>query len=115
MDTTNALINYGNRVRSVKEHTEANKAIFDQHTQLVGLLIDAENALRDAAAEAGEGISNGEFRVVVTPQTQTWADIEVIDSLIANGYIQSKYRDQIIKTIARPARISISEIKEPRV
>lgn len=108
-----ALDSFTRARQAVEDHVAANKPIFDAHQRLVGNVIDTENALRDAAAEAGKGLSNGTFNVTVTPQTQVFADIETIDQLIKEGKIDPSLREKIVKTVTRPPRITIG--KSPTV
>lgn len=63
---------------AIEENIKDHKDIFDAHERLVMQAIDAENALRDAVADAGEGVSNGLYTVTFTPQTQTIFDEEKI-------------------------------------
>jgi hypothetical protein len=96
---------------ALEAHIEANKALFDDHQKLVFAVIDAENELRDYAAEKNEGETNGKYTVVVTPQTQTWGDVEVLKEMLASGKIGQDFYDKVVKTEKRPARISIKENK----
>lgn len=102
-----ALERYENAVEAQKSHIKANEAIFKTHEQLAYQIIDAENYLRDIIAEEKEGVIGSDFTVTYTPQTQTYADIEVIDSLIAGGIIPQAKRAEIVKTVERPAKVSI--------
>lgn len=110
-DAANALSKYSACVKRLKDHQEDNSGVFKDHERLMLAVVDAENDLRDAVAELGAGVSNSEHRVVVTPQTQNYADIDVIDSLVSNGSISKELRDTIVKTVQRPPRITISEVK----
>lgn len=110
MSAEQSLEKYGNAVRAMKDHQEDNKAVFEAHKKLMFNVIDAENEVRDAAAEAGVGVENGAYRVVVTPQTQTFADIEELDRAILEGKATQELRNRIVKTNTRPPRITISEI-----
>lgn len=94
----------------LEEHQEQNKKVFDDHKKIVFDVMDAENELRDAVAEEKSQVSNALFRVTIAPQTQTYADIEVIDRLIASGVIPASKRGEIVKTVDRPARVNISKI-----
>lgn len=107
-----ALDKYTSAMNQLNDHTEKNQTVFNEHKNIMLRVIDAENELRDAVAESNAGISNGAFRVTVTPQTQTWADIEAIDRLIAAGSIPASLREAIVKTTQRPARISIQPQKQ---
>lgn len=111
MSTQNALERYTVAKEKVEAHIEDNKAVFDTHQKLVMSLIDAENELRDTVSESREGVSNGKYTVSYLPQTQTWADIETIDQMIATGLIKKELREKIVMTQERPARISIKENK----
>lgn len=102
-----SLEKYSNAVAALKDHQAANQKVFSAHEQLLGKLIDAENELRDAVAVAARGVENGQFSVSHIPQTQTWADIDELDQLIAQGKIPGDVRGQIVKTQQRPARITI--------
>lgn len=104
----NALDKYSSAVKELKAHISENKPVFDAHEKLTFRVIDAENELRDAVAEAGAGVSNDSHSVIIEPQTQVIADIEVIDKLIQAGKILVS-RDEIVKTNQRPPRITISE------
>ena len=97
-------------MEALKDHAESNKEIFDTHQKFILNVIDSENELRDYIAETKEGESNGTHQVTIIPQTQTWADIEEIDKLIAEGVISPSLRERIVKTQDRPARVSIREI-----
>ena len=111
MNAATSLEKYSRAVQAMKDHQEANIAVFDKHKSLMMQVIDADNELRDAVAESGAGISDNLTKVTITPQTQTWADIETIDRLIAQGKIASALRAEIVKTQQRPPRITISEQK----
>ena len=107
MSKESALAKYAKAVEKRDRHIEANKSVFKEHESIVYDVIDAENELRDAVAESGSGVSDIDYTVTLTPQTQTWADIETIDKYVANGEIAQKVRDEIVKTQKRPAKISI--------
>lgn len=107
-----ALEKYSNAVARLKEHQTDNQAVFDAHKLLLNGVIDAENELRDQVAEAKLSANNEFFDVSYTPQTQTFADIEMIDQLIAAGKIAASLRGEIVKTQDRPARITIHERKQ---
>lgn len=111
MSKESALSRYSASMEALEKHQEENKAVFDNHKNLVNAVIDAENELRDALAEANEGVSDGHYRVTVTPQTQTWADIDELDRAIAEGKASNELRTRIVKTQTRPARISITATK----
>jgi len=113
MDTTAALAKYTAAMAQLKSHIASNQGVFDTHQQIVFKVMDAENELRDAVAEAGVGVRNNDYKVTITPQTQTWADIEEIDRIFENtGKVDKSQRDQIVKTQPRPPRISITEIQD---
>lgn len=111
MSIIDSLEKYTIAAKAVDTHVAENKGVFDKHQSLVFALIDAEGKLRDDAAEAKEGATNGDYKVVVNPQTQTYADIEVIDALIAGGVIPASKRAEIVKTVERPLKITISKQK----
>lgn len=119
---TVALDKFSRAKQSVKEHIDDNKKVFGDHEKLVGALIDAESELRDAAAELEEGIpvaggvvaSNNDFRILVTPQTQTFVDPEELKAIVENSAAPIGDKAAILSTIhvnKRPPRISIQEIK----
>ena len=128
MSKASALDKYTALVEKRNKHIEDNKAVFDDHQKIVMDIIDAENQLRDDVAAEFEvltenaktdttvkpaveaGVSNGEYNVLVTPQTQTWGDIEVLDALVASGEITKEIRDRVVKTQKRPPRITIQKI-----
>ncbi len=110
-DATPALDKYTRAMDALKEHQSQNKAIFDVHQNLVMNVIDAENELRDTVAQIGLPVSNGLYNVTITRQTQTFADIEVLDSMVSRGAMLQGVRDTIVKTVQRPPRITISAIK----
>jgi len=112
MDAATSLSRYSEAVQAVEDHRKQNEAVFSAHKALVMRVIDTENDLRDTVAETMESVSDGDNKVTVTPQTQTWADIAVIDALIASGKIPAELREQIVKTQQRPPRITISAIKK---
>lgn len=107
-DSNFSLTKYTSAHKQMMEHQRNNASVFDEHKRLMLLVIDAENELRDAVDENKANVSNNDFRVTITPQTQTFADIEVIDRLIANGQISASLRESIVKTVQRPDRISIT-------
>ncbi len=114
MSKETALDKYTQAVGQMESHIELNKSVFDQHQQLVFRVMDAENELRDAVAIAGAGVSDGIHSVTITPQTQTYADIETLNA--SHGkLLTDELLKNIIKTQARPARISISKVRQPKV
>lgn len=113
MNAATSLEKYTKAVDAVKAHTEANSSVFTMHKSLMMQLIDAENELRDAVAEAGAGVSNAQHRVTITPQEQTWGDIETLKALEGKT-INAETIAQIVKTQKRPPRITITEQKPLR-
>lgn len=107
-----ALERYEKAVEAQKNHIRANQSIFSTHEQLAYQIIDAENYLRDVIAEEKEGVIGSDFTVIYTPQTQTYADIDVIDNLIAGGIIPQARRAEIVKTVERPAKVFIRPNKD---
>lgn len=108
MSVQNKLDSYTNAVDAIKSNEEANKVIFDQHKKLVMNLIDVENDLRDEAALSAEGLpkgkpnivaENGDFRVIVTLESQKIFDEEKIKA----AGLESAIKEQV-----RPPRITIS-------
>lgn len=128
MSKASALDKYTGLVDKRNKHIEDNKAVFDAHEKIVMDIIDADNDLRDAVTEdfeslveqaktnkeikpaADAGLFNGAFKVTVTPQTQTWGDIEELDKLVAEGTISKEVRDRVVKTQNRPPKISITKL-----
>ena len=110
MSATTLLDNYTNAKRAIEDHIEKNRAVFDAHQHIVFRVIDAENALRDAVAETGEAVSNGEYRVTITPQENEVCNFEKLDELIATKQI-SDIRNLIVQKNVRPPRITISPIR----
>ena len=95
-------------MQAVEDHIESNKGVFDAHQKLVMNVIDAENALRDSAAEAGTGVSNGAYTVSVVPQTQeVWDEERTLSALrvTKEGAIAAK----LLQVNQRPPRITISK------
>lgn len=107
MSTQNALEKFTSATNALKDFQDRHEEIFAEARRLGMLIVDAENELRDEVAEAKEGVSNGSYKVMYVPQTQTWADIEEIDALIAGGKVAEEYRARIVKTQERPGRITI--------
>lgn len=110
-----ALEKYSNVYAELKQHQKDNQSVFTAHQNIVLRLIDAENELRDAVAEAGAGISNADHVVTHTPQTQTWADIEVLDRMVADGKLNADLYKEIVKTQNRPPRITVGEAPKAQV
>lgn len=104
-----SLTKYTTAVEAVKQHETSNERIFAEHKKLVMAVIDAENNLRDEAAQADlEGVTqakvlanDGSFRVIITPQTMKVYDE---DKILAAGL-----KDAISEQ-KRPPRITISGI-----
>lgn len=107
MSKETALEKYTKAVEKRDAHITENKAVFDAHEKIVMDIIDAESDLRDAVAESKEGVSNTEFTVTITPQTQTFVDIEQLDKFVADGSMSKEMRDLAVKTEERPPKISI--------
>lgn len=105
---------YTSAVDALKNHQEQNQSVFAQNERLVMSMIDAENELRDEVALRGtEGMKknesnllaqNGQFRILVTPQTQKVYDEEKIKAKMPEA----------IKEQDRPARVTISRIPPPK-
>lgn len=104
-----ALDNYAKAVSALERHKEQNSTVFEDHQELVFRVIDAENLLRDEVAMAKSGVENNEYNVTCTPETQTFGDIEEIDKLVAAKLISPEIRAKIVKTVDRPARITIKK------
>jgi ClpP class serine protease len=104
-----ALEKYTGAMDALIAHEEANQSVFDAHKVLVNKVIDAENELRDAVAEAKEGVANEQFKATYTPQTQTWADIDTLNAshgkLLTDALLK-----EIVKTQDRPGRITVSPV-----
>lgn len=107
MSVQNALEKFTSATNALKDYQDKHEEIFAEARRLGMLIIDAENELRDDVAEAKEGVSNGAFKVSYVPQTQTWADIDVIDEYVFIGTLKKEDRDRIVKTQDRPGRITI--------
>lgn len=102
-----ALEAYTRAENARRAFMQEHKDIFDKVEALGMASMDADSALRDAVAEEKESVQNEHFIVTATPQTQTYADIEVIDNLIAGGIIPAAKRADIVKTVERPIKITI--------
>ena|SRR5579863_2468889 len=111
MSAETALEKYTKAVQNIKDHIEANSAVFTTHKALLMQQMDAENELRDIVAETMQSISNNEIAVKVVKQSQTFADIPTLDEWVKNGEITQAMRDKAVKTIDRPPHISIKELK----
>lgn len=110
MSNENALLKYSNAVAALKDHIKDNKTIFDAHQKLVYAVMDAENELRDAVAETKEGVKNETHIVTVTPVTITQVDPDDVRARQGQA-LTPEVIGEIIKTIERPPRIVISEVK----
>lgn len=86
---------------ALADHEARNPEVFKEHQRLAMAAIDADNALRDAVAESGSGISNGSFNVTVTPHSMTVYDEDIVRAKCPEA----------IKTQERPARITIGKVK----
>ena len=110
MNPATALEKYTSAFNAMKDHQDRNGDIFKEQQRLFLALMDAENELRDAAALALTGAENGQFKVAVTPQTQTFADIDEINRILETGaHICYDDLKTIVKTVPRPPRINITE------
>lgn len=112
-----SLENYTNAVDAMKNHQEANAAVFDAHKKLLMATIDAENVLRDDASTMTEGLkkdvpavvaSNAQFRVIVTRQTLKTYDEEKLRRALSTT--NPTVLSEAITETERPARIIISAI-----
>ena len=106
MSTVETLLQkFTNTKEALQEHIRENQAVFSAHEKLVMYVIDAENELRDAVAESGQGINNGLYDVVVTPQTQ-----RIYNEDNMHQYLNATQFADIVNDVKRPARITIREI-----
>jgi predicted transcriptional regulator len=110
MSKETALQNYTRAMGAVESNIELNKPVFDRQRTLTMAVIDAENALRDAVAEDGKGVSNGLYSVTVTPQTQTVYDETKILSRLGITREQA-VTEGIITVNQRPPKITIGKEK----
>lgn len=101
------LEKYTRNMEALLTHEKDNSAVFKEHQRLAGVVMDAHSDLEDAVAEEKRSVSNGDYKATYLAQTQTFADIEAIDQLIAAGKIDKDLRAIIVKTIDRPPRILI--------
>jgi hypothetical protein len=83
---------------------EDNKAVFNGYEKIGGEIIDAENELRDAVAEANTGVSNAEFTVTVTPQTQRVYNEDKLKQFLSGPQFADAVND-----VTRPPKISIKK------
>lgn len=107
-----ALKNYTASMRAMEDYRLANRSIFAQYESLAHAAIGTRARLEDEAYIANRPISDGNFEVELKPQPLTFADIEVIYRLIAEGKIPPALRDEIVVTTQRPPHISIRPVKE---
>lgn len=103
MSVETSLARYTEAEKARREHIELNKKVFDEHERLVFAVIDAENELRDDVAMTKSAVSNNDFKVTYTPQTQVVYDEDVIRT-----FLPAEKIPEAIKTVDRPGRISIS-------
>lgn len=103
---------YSNAISALEAHKRENVAVFGTHASLLNAVIDAENALRDEIALDPTPIKNKYHEVRVIPQSQTFADIEVIDQMIKDGQIPPGKRDTIVKTVKRPDHVTIRPVSD---
>ena len=114
-----ALSRYSSAEHSVRDDIQKNKSVFDNHERLVGSLIDARNALEDAAIASADPdavtvTDNGEFRATVTPQNQVVIDPDQLRA--SHGkLITDELLSVLIKTVKRPPRVSVSTTPGARV
>lgn len=110
-DINTLAAKYAGAKDAIKEHIIDNQRVFSDHEALVGKLIDAENDLRDAAAESGKSEIFGTIKVTVTPQTQeVWDEDRTLAGLKVSK--EQAIEAGFLKINERPARIQISEVKE---
>ena len=110
----NQLEKYTKAKEAVEAHIEDNKEIFDAHQKLVFALMDAENELRDQVAIDKKNINNGEYRVVVTPKSQTVYDEEKLLKAIRMTR-EEAIKDGIIADYERPVQITIGKMGKEAV
>lgn len=104
MSTHNSLEKYTSAFEAMEAHKESNQAVFKEHERLLFNLIDAENELRDAVAESGQGVSNQTHVVTVTPQTQ-----RVYSEEKMHQYLTSSQFAEVVNDVTRPPRIIIKK------
>jgi len=108
---TAALDSYTKACEDRDRHIADNTAVFKAHEMIVNRIIDAENNLRDIVAEENAPVSNGEFRVTITPQTQTVFDeAKILGDLHLTR--EQALSQRIITDNPRPPRITIG--RQPR-
>lgn len=105
MSTENALEKYTVAIKARDRHFEANKPVFEAHEKFVNDIIDAENDLRDQVAESNKGVENGEYKVIVAPQTQRVYDEEKLKALLTKEQFA-----MVVKDNPRPAKITIKKL-----
>lgn len=105
-----ALNKHTSAMNAMDDMREQNRTIFSQYERLANIAIGTRARLEDEAVAANSGIQNGQYEVKLIPQPQTFADIEVIDQLIAAGEIKAELRDKIVKTVERPPYVSIKKM-----
>lgn len=110
MSKETSLEKYTKSIEALESHKRANAGVFEEHQKLVFEVIDAENELRDEVAIANAGVENNKYKVVLTPQTQTYGDIEAIEKLVADKIISPEIRAKIVVTTERPPRITIKPL-----
>ena len=110
MSTQNLLEKFTEAKEKVEAHIEDNKPVFNAHQKLVMSLIDAENELRDAVAESKEGVTNGKYTVVCTPQEQVVFDEEKTLSALRVSREGALAAGVLVRN-QRPPFISIKENK----
>ena len=111
-NVTTLLDKYSAAVKNLKDYQELNKDIFAEQQKLVFAMIDAENEVKDEVALTKEVAKNKTHEIKRTPQSQTFADIEVIDYLIEVGVIPVTRRAEIVKTVERPDYVGIRELPQ---
>lgn len=110
-ELTQTFQNFIAAKKAMDDFQLSHKDIFAQHRALGMNILDTQMKLEDAVVLADKGISNADIEVKLIPQTQTFADITVIDDMIKAGKIAPGLRDEIVKTIARPPHISIKPVQ----
>jgi len=106
-----ALERYANAVQAIKDHIEDNPGVFKTHDSLVGVQIDADNNLRDIVSELGEGVTDGQYNVIVRNVNYETVDIGELDKLVDSGVLSKEVRNRLVKMTNRPAQITISQVR----
>lgn len=106
-ELTTSFQHFNSSMKALKEFELLHKDIFAQHRRLNMTIIDARAKLEDQAVMANKGIQGTEYEVILKPQSQTFADIGVINDLVKAGKIDPQYLDQIIKTEDRAPYVII--------